>query len=200
MVLSRAFPIVLSLWILSLLAMEASAATTYNPPSPPLAKPNCTDKCGNVTIPFPFGIGQSRCFLNSTYEVVCDQNGTVPVLKRLGLEVLDITLPGYYPAGDPIVLSEYRRINVGTIRVRQPIIYQNCSGRANTTSNALDMQGAPFYFSSTDNVFGAVGCNNLAVMASTDSVIMGCRSSCNGTTIQRYSELVSCRTHMVLVK
>ncbi|KAJ1257923.1 hypothetical protein BS78_10G033900 [Paspalum vaginatum] len=41
-----------------------------------VALPNCLDKCpnGNVSIPYPFGIGKD-CFLNQDFNVTCDQNG-----------------------------------------------------------------------------------------------------------------------------
>ncbi|OWM73254.1 hypothetical protein CDL15_Pgr001368 [Punica granatum] len=159
----------------------------YYPPSPPIAKPNCTDKCGDITIPFPFGIGPSSCFLNSTYEIVCD-NGTIPVLKATGMEVLNITIPGYFPAGETNPFSEYRGIFIGTIHVRLPIVYSNCTGKGNGNSEASSLQGTSFYFSQTENIFGAVGCNNLAVMDGSESSIVGCGSRCNGsTTTGRYS-------------
>lgn len=35
-----------------------------------LAKPGCLDKCGNVSIPYPFGIGDKGCFREGL-EVRC---------------------------------------------------------------------------------------------------------------------------------
>ncbi|CAL5036636.1 unnamed protein product [Urochloa decumbens] len=43
-----------------------------------LALPNCQDKCGNISIPYPFGIGRG-CFLDtdgrSPFEVRCNNDG-----------------------------------------------------------------------------------------------------------------------------
>ncbi|PWA76316.1 wall-associated receptor kinase [Artemisia annua] len=54
------------------------------------AKQGCNDTCGNVTIPYPFGIGAS-CSINKWYIIDC--NSSIPYLSQLDhLEVLDVNL------------------------------------------------------------------------------------------------------------
>ncbi|GMN20937.1 hypothetical protein TIFTF001_047199 [Ficus carica] len=57
-----------------------------------IAKDNCEAQCGNVKIPFPFGIG-SNCFIDKWFEVFCNKSTTPhrPFLKHTQWEVLDIT-------------------------------------------------------------------------------------------------------------
>ncbi|PON56428.1 Wall-associated receptor kinase [Parasponia andersonii] len=58
-----------------------------------IAKQNCPAQCGNVTIPYPFGIG-TGCFLDEWFEVVC-ASGTTPSLNGTnGLVVTEINMDG----------------------------------------------------------------------------------------------------------
>ncbi|PON56423.1 Wall-associated receptor kinase, galacturonan-binding domain containing protein [Parasponia andersonii] len=62
---------------------------------PIIAKPNCLPHCGNVSIPFPFGIGSDR-FFNKWFEIVCENTTSGshrPFLKQItGVEVLNISI------------------------------------------------------------------------------------------------------------
>ncbi|KAK3438607.1 hypothetical protein EUGRSUZ_C03246 [Eucalyptus grandis] len=147
------------LLLLVSLKLQASGA------APKLAKPNCAETCGDVTIPFPFGIG-ARCFLDEWYQIVCQQNNTVPILKKIGLRVLDISLPDRY-------------IN-GMIDISLPVIYSNASCGGDGRAAGISLEGSQFVFSQR-NVFTLVGCNTLATVNTTQSAFVGCRSRCAGT-------------------
>ncbi|CAH1448745.1 unnamed protein product [Lactuca virosa] len=38
-----------------------------------LAKPGCQERCGNITVPYPYGMG-TGCFLNTSFEVSCNES------------------------------------------------------------------------------------------------------------------------------
>lgn len=53
----------------------------------PQAKPGCPEKCGNLTIPYPFGIGDG-CYLRPEFNITCNQASTHPTyLTRNNLSI-----------------------------------------------------------------------------------------------------------------
>ncbi|KAK3405777.1 hypothetical protein EUGRSUZ_K02557 [Eucalyptus grandis] len=149
--------------------------------TPGLTRPNCIETCGNITIPFPFGIGK-ECFLDDWYEIVCQQNHTVPILNKIRLRVLHISLPNL------------RSDSSSMIKVSLPVIYSNANCQGNGIIEPVSLEGSNFFFSQRWNVFTLVGCDTNATVTSTKSDGMvftstGCRSKCAGTntSIRRYS-------------
>ncbi|MCL7042400.1 hypothetical protein MKW94_027953, partial [Papaver nudicaule] len=65
--------------------VQAQRRRTPRPParthsnSGKIAKKGCNDRCGDVSIPFPFGMGASECYYNPYYEIKCNYSASPPV-------------------------------------------------------------------------------------------------------------------------
>ncbi|KAK1400817.1 Protein kinase domain-containing protein [Heracleum sosnowskyi] len=109
-----------------------------------IAKPECQEKCGNVNITYPFGIG-NNCSFDWKIEIICNTtfDPPKPFLLYSNLEVLNIS-----------VLQ-------GTIQVMNPV-FKDCTTEIQTQEVVFVYN--PFTFSATQNIFAAIGCNNLALI------------------------------------
>lgn len=106
------------------------------------SKPGCPEKCGNVTIPYPFGIG-SKCSANSSFTIIC-RNFTSPptiFLSSIKMEALSISL-------------------FGTITVKQDVSPMSCSDVQRTQSLPTSLTRNPFTFSARYNSLVVLGCKN----------------------------------------
>ncbi|XP_058202993.1 wall-associated receptor kinase-like 8 [Rhododendron vialii] len=155
--------IILLLWLTT-----AESVAKY-----PLAKPGCQERCGNISIPYPFGIG-SNCSIADDFAVTCDHsfNPPKPFINSINLEVLKI----------PIIGS--------TVQVNNPVITYNCSGRAD--GKDVDLCETSFTFSHTYNRFTAMGCNNLALVVRGSDIRTGFMSICNAFLPPSQSDETGC--------
>uniref|UniRef100_A0ACD5XGG6 Uncharacterized protein n=2 Tax=Avena sativa TaxID=4498 RepID=A0ACD5XGG6_AVESA len=146
-----------------------------------LALPGCPDRCGEVSIPYPFGIGAqcSAVSLNSFFNLNCNDSYHPSRLMVGGpadvaLEVADISLEH------------------GEMRVLIPVSYICFSSSTTVSSTNNDsvwfsgLQDTPFIPSHGRNRFTVIGCNTLGLVGGfrgvTSLYIAGCYSYCDGAS------------------
>ncbi|KAF8655703.1 hypothetical protein HU200_061025 [Digitaria exilis] len=140
---------------------------------PSMSKPGCPDKCGDVSIPYPFGIGEqcSAASLNSYFNLTCNNTLYPPQLT-----VGDST-SGYYEITN-ISLEQ------GEVRVLTPVSYICFTSNTTSTqsSNGFYADVTPFLPSPTRNRFTVIGCNTLGLIGgykdAASQYVTGCYSYC----------------------
>ncbi|PRQ20973.1 putative EGF-like calcium-binding, wall-associated receptor kinase, galacturonan-binding protein [Rosa chinensis] len=127
--------------------------------APKMAKPSCPTECGNVTIPYPFGIGPNpSCYYDEWFQIDCNESTQLkPFLRRINLEVLSI-------------------FTEGRLQVNSPVTFF-CEGN-NSRNQVADLRDSPFVYSQSDNIFTAVSCDYFALLSSAYSIVGGCTSFC----------------------
>ncbi|XP_062166965.1 wall-associated receptor kinase-like 10 [Alnus glutinosa] len=132
---------------------------------------SCQAICGDVSIPYPFGIG-AGCYVDHWFEVVCNDSFSPPkpFLSSFGLEVLNISLGDAY------------RSSRSTVRVNYPT-FSTCTNSSSRKQN-VELANSSFIFSQGKNIFVVMGCDNSASMRSSDGSIIGCmQSRCDSSKV-----------------
>ncbi|KAL3523058.1 hypothetical protein ACH5RR_015892 [Cinchona calisaya] len=148
-------------YLLSVLFCLAWIVTFPSPTIGALAKPGCNDTCGNVHIPYPFGIGPG-CALNESYTIICT-NSSKPFLIKPNVEVLNVSLQNT------------------TVTVNAPIPHFCSSGNQTGAIigwNSSDLTGTPFFYAKTYNTMMLFGCGNAVLNQNENKILSGCTSTC----------------------
>ncbi|KAL5985061.1 hypothetical protein ACLOJK_038898 [Asimina triloba] len=119
---------------------------------------DCPDKCGDVDIHYPFGIGEG-CYLPG-FEVICDQ-GTL-YLPGSNIQLLDI-LEGQVRVNSTKFIGKFCAAGRG--------------GEDVSVGIQLDAD-SPFTFSASSNSFIAVGCNAAGMVTDNRMTLSQCVSKC----------------------
>ncbi|TVU20900.1 hypothetical protein EJB05_30502, partial [Eragrostis curvula] len=123
------------------LAIVLSLASVSAQPAP-----GCQTHCGNVEIPYPFGIGPG-CAIEKRFEINCNKTLRGEKSNIVNVEVLNIS------------------VSHGKTRVLNRIstyCYNSTTRRMKTYPWSLDLSKWPYRFSDVDNKFIVMGCNTLA--------------------------------------
>nr|XP_043619725.1 wall-associated receptor kinase 2-like [Erigeron canadensis] len=125
-------------------------AISSQPPPPPPPPEDCERSCGNVSIPFPFGLTE-RCSYDSSFLVTCESGGPKIVLFYENIDIVNI--------------------NTNTSELEaMAIVAYDCS---NSSYSATFETNGSFSISKKNRLF-AVGCN---ISGDTDNT--SCDSVCN---------------------
>ncbi|KAJ4763993.1 Wall-associated kinase family protein [Rhynchospora pubera] len=136
--------------------------------------PGCPAKCGNITVPYPFGMG-AGCFREG-FGVTCNES-TVPPRAFLS------------PYSNKFYDVELMDINITSAEARanNKNIGYICNNETDgspvypfKTAGIMDLSSRhAFLFSFRRNIFIAIGCDTLAYIVSEDLIYKsGCISSC----------------------
>ncbi|KAF4376937.1 hypothetical protein F8388_022653 [Cannabis sativa] len=136
----------------------------------------CRRRCGNVDIPYPFGIG-AGCYLNSKFNITCNDTSIGPpktYLRKGNLQVIDIS------------------IKDGEIKVLQLIAkdcYEKNGSQYRKDRLRTSLRLSSFTVSSTKNKFTAIGCDTYAIIRGfrgEQRYRTGCMSLCDRATDINY--------------
>ncbi|KAJ6685313.1 hypothetical protein OIU79_015387 [Salix purpurea] len=154
----------LQLTIIGLLVAAATAAPEF-----PIGKPGCRDRCGNVSIPYPFGT-KPGCYYDAEFLITCNDSFNPPkaFLTASAINVTEITLQGKLHVEKYIAKECY-----------------NASGRTGRFNPKFTL--AKFIISDSDNIFVSIGCDTVASLSGNlkeagsagNEYEVGCTSFCN---------------------
>ena len=134
------------LLLLSLPAVMVLAAAD----DPPAHRPGCKSRCGDVDIPYPFGIGD-QCAIHHGFDLNCTVvNGTERPYDG-PFEVTKISVPD---------AKAWMKMNISW-----GVCYDRTTGQMEEQTWGGNFTYSPFRFSKDNKIF-VVGCNSLAYITS----------------------------------
>ncbi|KAJ6405362.1 hypothetical protein OIU84_013342 [Salix udensis] len=155
------------LFLFSLVA--ALLAATVSAQEFPIARAGCKDRCGNVTIPFPFGLTED-CYYDAGFLISCNHTFSPPkaFITASAINVTEITLEG-------------------KLHIEQFIAKDCYNASGPTHSNIPSLTLSKFIISDADNIFVSIGCDTIASLlgnlkeaaSNENKYTVGCMSFCD---------------------
>ncbi|CAM0942876.1 unnamed protein product [Alopecurus aequalis] len=155
--------------LLLLILLHSLVAAAAAQRQPPVALPGCRDKCGNVSVPYPFGIG-AGCYRDEGlrgrgFQMEC--NDSTPYLQGINNSVAALSLE----TGEAMAYLRARRT-----------CYNSTGGFAdanNDQTTYMSLIGSAYRLSDFKNRLVTLGCPYLGYFVDGDGYyVSGCMSVC----------------------
>ncbi|KAB2010167.1 hypothetical protein ES319_D10G218300v1 [Gossypium barbadense] len=113
------------------------------------AKPGCQSKCGNISIPYPFGTSNG-CYISRDFFINCDTSFNTPkaFLSDTGLELQVLNI---FPDDGSLRIQNHRSVG-----------YDCYNSSGPTSSDTSVFLHRKFSISYSRNKFTAIGCDTIA--------------------------------------
>ncbi|KAL9354037.1 hypothetical protein Peur_052007 [Populus x canadensis] len=138
------------LLMMSLLLCPVAASTAR-----PDVKPGCQDKCGNVSVPYPFGILERSCAMNDFFFLNCssgaDEQPELLFARNMPVRKISV-LEGTLTAGLYTAFACYNETGI----------------RTDYFAQSVTLRSGPFTLSDTRNLFTVIGCDTYAWMTNNE--------------------------------
>ncbi|KAI5331648.1 hypothetical protein L3X38_021774 [Prunus dulcis] len=152
--------------VMVVLLVALAAAITAEAAAKP--RPGCLTQCGNLTVPFPFGM-EAGCYKNDKFFIYCSHSTNPPTayLRKSNIPVTNISL------------------EEGEIQVKQFAARDCYDDQGVQTNDSTDFRlwVSNYTISSTKNKFMAIGCDTYALYkgyrVDEERFITGCMSLCS---------------------
>lgn len=109
----------------------------------------CSEKCGNVSIAYPFGI-EEKCYMNERFRVSCKDtgSGSKPFISSIKLQLLSVSfLQGSVIVNNSIATNS-----------------NSCSKDEDNNRVSVNLAGSLFFFSHLTNRFFSTGCGSFVTI------------------------------------
>ncbi|KAK6161859.1 hypothetical protein DH2020_001700 [Rehmannia glutinosa] len=140
-----------------------------------ISKPGCPNKCGNITVPYPFGIGvNASCSINPFFDINCNTSFDPPKAFLTGVKLEN---------GDTL---EVLGIFDTKLRVRNQMSWACFDQQGDMTEYvefSMDMSMTPFSISS-ENKLTVVGCDDISLLSRGNDDWHDFISSCVGICLK----------------
>ncbi|PUZ78158.1 hypothetical protein GQ55_1G430100 [Panicum hallii var. hallii] len=161
--------IALAVLLLALAPAIPASSAQRQPPPVGLARPGCRDRCGNITIPYPFGIG-AGCYRHDVlggFQLHCDDTRSPPRLTISDYSRIQL-------AGLSLAAGEARAYLNATRKC-----YNSTGGLVDRSLSYMSLGTSPYLFSPAKNRLVATGCPSLGYFVdSREYFVSGCTSVC----------------------